>query len=226
MMRKFLLPLLSAGLLMSFAGTAAAQSDVASTKHNLSTTANTTNGTFYLTTGTDEVCVFCHTPHAGASGGVVLWNRVLPTGSYTLYTSDTLDNLPGQPENVSLACLSCHDGTVGFDQLVNFPGSGAGSRGTTGWVFNGGDTNITGIALVGQDLTNDHPISMNLDPGNDGGLRLASLVTAAGVPLFTGTQGSTQVECASCHNPHEATLPTFYRIDNAASALCTTCHIK
>jgi len=29
-----------------------------------------------------------------------------------------------QPQGVSLACLSCHDGTIGIDSLINAPGSG------------------------------------------------------------------------------------------------------
>lgn len=224
MMRKLLLPFVSAGLLMGLVGTAMAQSDVANTKHNLSTGAPGTN-TLHLTTGTNEVCVFCHTPHNGATGSVVLWNRTLPTASYTMYSSDTLDNLPAAtPQGVSLACLSCHDGTVGFDQLVNFPGSGAGSN--AGWVWNGGNNDIVGsFAELGTDLSNDHPISMELDPTNDPGLRTAASVTAAGVPLYN-VGGTNMVECGSCHNPHEATLPTFYRIANTNSDLCTTCHIK
>jgi predicted CXXCH cytochrome family protein len=36
-----------------------------------------------------------------------------------------------------------------------------------------------------------------------------------------------QVECATCHNPHDqTTFGKFLRFDNAASALCTTCHNK
>ena len=40
------------------------------------------------------------------------------------------------------------------------------------------------------------------------------------------------VECASCHRPHEDSLESgmphdpYLRIDNARSALCTTCHLQ
>ena len=34
------------------------------------------------------------------------------------------------------------------------------------------------------------------------------------------------VECASCHDPHSTTNPTFLRVSNAGSGLCLTCHTK
>ena len=34
------------------------------------------------------------------------------------------------------------------------------------------------------------------------------------------------VECASCHDPHSATYPTFLRMLNNGSAVCLSCHIK
>ncbi len=84
----------------------------------------------------EEVCIFCHTPHGGRSnvGGVEgvapLWNRRLSNPmSYTPYNSQHFDaqdlmGTPGRPKGVSLACLSCHDGAVAFDALINSSGSG------------------------------------------------------------------------------------------------------
>ncbi|TKB48343.1 hypothetical protein FCL40_13115 [Ferrimonas sediminicola] len=34
------------------------------------------------------------------------------------------------------------------------------------------------------------------------------------------------VECASCHDPHQANTATFLRIDNTGSAVCLACHKK
>src|SRR3972149_6300104 len=102
--------------------------NVRMTKHNLS--ANTNIGA----TGTTEVCIFCHTPHGGdttvGGGSAPLWNRTVPTsGSYSqVYTSPNFDAIDsdtankGKPKGVSLACLSCHDGTIAFDALANFGG--------------------------------------------------------------------------------------------------------
>ncbi|MBI1821033.1 MAG: hypothetical protein HYR79_04915 [Nitrospirae bacterium] len=109
-----------------------ASEDIAHTKHNLAANPDilaSSNGTINLN---GDICVFCHTPHGGrtdvAGGGAPLWNRRLPVaGAYTPYTSPNFDaagSNPGQPKGVSLACLSCHDGTIAFDSLINAPGSG------------------------------------------------------------------------------------------------------
>ncbi|HTN44241.1 MAG TPA: hypothetical protein VMN77_10650 [Nitrospiria bacterium] len=114
------------------AGPRAAE-DVRNTLHNLSTSnimaGININGT---ATSTAEVCVFCHTPHGanpntiGTPGAPPLWNRTVgASGSYTIYTSPNFDGTnSGQPQGVSLACLSCHDGTIALDSLINMPGSG------------------------------------------------------------------------------------------------------
>lgn len=75
-----------------------------------------------------EVCVYCHTPH-GANSNVKapLWNRNIPTTTYTTY--DTLGRVTvnqsyNQPGGASLACLSCHDGQQAVDAIMNMPGSG------------------------------------------------------------------------------------------------------
>lgn len=101
--------------------------NIRETKHNLA--ANTD----ILAAGTTEVCVFCHTPHGGrtdvAGGGAPLWNRALPPANqFNTYDSPNFDNNLGAetagPKGVSLACLSCHDGTIALDALINAPGSG------------------------------------------------------------------------------------------------------
>jgi len=102
--------------------------DVRNTKHNFFLNQDVA----YTADQTTEVCVFCHTPHGGqpssSVNSVPLWNRALPDGAgYTMYDSPNFDGKPsqtGQPIGVSLACLSCHDGTIGIDSLINAPGSG------------------------------------------------------------------------------------------------------
>lgn len=120
---------------------------------------------------TNEICIYCHTPHQAdtslSTAGVPIWNRFLSGASYTMYSSPTYDasqDTGDQPTGVSKACLSCHDGTVGINQLVNNKGSGLGSN-----PVNGSDTKIGGstansgdaVPSLGTNLTNDHPISMN-----------------------------------------------------------------
>ncbi len=75
-----------------------------------------------------EVCVYCHTPH-GANKHIdaPLWNRTFNNNTYTTYLalgSSSVDGTIGQPGASSLMCLSCHDGTLPVDSVINMPGSG------------------------------------------------------------------------------------------------------
>ena len=138
--------------------------EVANTKHNLGTTGTGPN-TF---SGTAAICVFCHTPHGGdSSASVPLWNKSLSTGTYVTYDSLGTSSLEGATApvgSVSIACLSCHDGTQAMDTVLNEPGSGAvvPSYGAGTWT---GNSTPQGIALIGEDLTNDHPIGIQYGGG-------------------------------------------------------------
>jgi len=141
------------------AGPRAAE-DIKNTLHNLSTSniINITAGAPVNigpgTSQTAEVCVFCHTPHGAnllAPGATPLWNRTVPNGStvYVIYGSPNFDGTnSGQPQGVSLACLSCHDGTIALDSLINMPGSG-GFR-PANLTPPGGTTNLIGVAAGSQ----------------------------------------------------------------------------
>jgi len=179
-------------------GTLVPAENVQKTLHNLGdSVAGFDNPNFTPgTASTTEVCVFCHTPHGSnpsAPGAAPIWNRTIPAGPYTIYTSPNFDGTnSGQPQGVSLACLSCHDGTVAVDALINMPGSGgfktytpasAQLLGATGLIAAGGtmvgvDRTDTGpnygtILTGGQpfpnlttNLSDDHPISMEI-PATD-----------------------------------------------------------
>src|SRR3990172_6139936 len=227
-----------------------AAEDVRNSKHNLSTNPN------ILATGTTEVCVFCHTPHGGdttvGGGAAPIWNRSLSTATYTqVYTSpnfDAVGTTPGTPKGVSVACLSCHDGTVAFDSLFNFGGSG--STDTINFTgpyvdadnsFKETDRSAGGPSPypnLGTNLSNDHPISMEIPCGLGGDPQFTeicgnlnpSLLTANKVsPIYRGDVSTlptdkrdqlrayptvpekAYIECASCHNPHENTSTRFLR---------------
>jgi predicted CXXCH cytochrome family protein len=204
---------------------------VKDTKHNLGTSTGNP-GTIKLTAGTDEVCVFCHTPHFAATTTATtapLWNRTLPATNYTMYTSSTLDMTPATGTTiagVSLACLSCHDGAVAFDTMLNAPGTGLTKP--AGWT---GGVALTGAATnIGTDLKNDHPVSIIYDVTKDpkftaittAGTKKTIVAGSITLPLF-----DTKVECASCHDVHGGTASTpFLRASNTGSALCLTCHVK
>jgi len=193
-----------------FSSGAYSQSVVGS-KHDLSS----------INTSTTEVCVFCHTPHQAVVGQQPLWNRAITAATFTVYSSDTMDAIPGQPLGTSKLCLGCHDGTLAVDAVSNPPNTGTFVQGTTLMgAINGG------AADVGNDLSNDHPISIEYALNDAAGFNPASGTPAfVGVlPLFGG--GNDQVECASCHDVHVDTNVPFLRMANTNSQLCTTCHVK
>ena len=161
--------LAATGLL--FAAVSNAQTGITATKHNLSTTAGNP-GTNKVTTGTDQICVFCHTPHgSNTNASVPLWNKGIPTSAvYQSYATLNTSSLNGEVlavGSVSMACLSCHDGTQAMDNMMNAPGAG-GYTGTgaspAAWVWTGTNQSagvITGaITNIGADLKNDHPIGI------------------------------------------------------------------
>lgn len=134
-------------------------------KHDL----GTGGASQYLATGgTGEICVFCHTPHgADTAGGAPLWNKSLPAaGSYTRYSSLNMSTIEGTETtvgSVSLACLSCHDGSQAMDVMINAPGTdGYDADGAS---FNSLAVMAAGIANLGVDISNDHPISIQYAGG-------------------------------------------------------------
>lgn len=161
---------------------------ISNTRHNLGVNATAASKN-KLTVGTDEICVFCHTPHGASSTTAAppLWNKNLQTvaATYTTYASlgsVTIDapQILSPVGSVSVACLSCHDGTQAMDNLINAPGSGGGditgggplglsytwssAVGTTADADGKLTANIAGggtsVTKLGTDLTNDHPIGL------------------------------------------------------------------
>lgn len=184
------------------------------------------------TTNVNRVCVFCHTPHQATAANAQdpLWNHTLSgTASYGVYASATLDATPtdiggavaGSAPTSNL-CMSCHDGTISVASLYNDPNEVVSVTVTDGGNVVGGF--ITGNPNIGTDLTDDHPINFTYDTGlagTDGGL-----VDPAGSPAVQALLIGGTVQCSSCHDPHDNTFPPFMSVDNAQSALCTTCHQK
>lgn len=165
-------------LLTMGVGVLPAQAGIAATKHNLSP--SSTAGNNKVTSGTDEICVFCHTPHAAdTTAPVPLWNKLLNTSSastYTTYATLNSSSIDGEilpVGSISLACLSCHDGTQAMDNLINAPGSGGydvTGGGATGLGYTWAGARVDGdgklinasnsLAMLGTDLSNDHPIGI------------------------------------------------------------------
>lgn len=226
-----------------------------------------------------EICVYCHTPH-GASGQIAapLWNRTINFSTYMVYDKPRTLNQPiSQPGPNSLTCLSCHDGTIAIDSIINMPGSGgfnpaqavsmdvsflnswnspAAVHATLGFTP-GSDQQCTychsqgggaqgfpfEIFVIGEDLTNDHPIGVlypesfapevdfyepSLIYTNRSGAVMKVFDTNGNrfpdtdeVRLYNSGEGA-EVECASCHDPHGVASgdagskfnPSFLRVNN------------
>lgn len=194
-----------------------------------------------------QVCIYCHTPHHADPSQGPLWNRTAYVTSYQTYVSDNVT--AGQPGKASLICLSCHDGTISVDAVLNMPGSGLqwewynpGSEGIPAadsfmrkqLLFHGDSScytchqpgGPTGVdlsaSLITTDLRDDHPVGFTYPVGKPGlATPPANGVFPNGVRLING-----KVECLSCHQPHDPANRPFLVTSNAGSALCLTCHLK
>ncbi len=201
-------PLILFSSVFVFPRTVPAES-VLNSKHDLSLTAP---GPIKATTES-EVCLFCHTPHRG-TGETPLWNHKLSAATYAPYDSTTMKATVGQPTGSSKLCLSCHDGTIALG-MVN-------SR-TTPIAMSGGTATMpSGRSNLGTDLSDDHPISFTYD---------SALASANGQLKQPGTltgkirvDHNSEMQCTSCHDPHNNQWGKFLVENNVGSALCVTCH--
>lgn len=198
------------GLLFAWLVPSSSSAGIRDTKHNLSAYGP---GTIRAEEET-RICIFCHTPHHASQTAGVLWNRDDPTVTYIPYQSSTLRATVGQPTGASKLCLSCHDGTIALGELLSEPDE-------VGFV--GGVRFLPpGASLIGTDLSNDHPISFHYD------LSLVAENPELADPLtLTGSvrlDAFGQLQCTSCHDPHDEAFGKFLVAPLQGSALCTTCH--
>lgn len=193
--------------------------------------------------GTDQICVFCHTPHS-AVPDTPLWGRLDPNtmGSFPLYgpaleikkdparTGYNTANLE-YPSGASRMCLSCHDGATAIGIL----------RGGQTIAMPSGSEFITKTDAI-IDLSKAHPISFNynadvilnvLNPAKPGQYQLPP----DGDGIETPLDGAGQMQCTTCHDPHEDTraetgvesLP-FWRNKVVIGTtlyddVCNSCHV-
>ena len=207
--------------------------NVSNTKHNLSMSAPVIAN--FWSTDEDQVCVFCHTPH-NASVAVPLWNQYTTTGTFTVYSSATLEYTPaGLPEtSMSRLCLSCHEGTVAMNTLAN-PGSTGANP-----IMGGGGDQLKDIYSAGEgpylssDLTNMHPVGFDYTDSQtpaDPDIYNFANPEGLGLKFVDGGLGEKFLECATCHDPHvdstaDPEYDYFLRIPNTSSAMCLACHDK
>lgn len=165
-----------------------------------------------------EVCKVCHTPHNAtlALNTKPLWNHQITSATFNIYQSSTMQGQPEQPRGSSKLCLSCHDGTVAID---SFGG-------------NSGSHILSGAAMLGTDLRDDHPISVSWSHP-DRNHWTPSCVSCHESLTGTSTWGPVfpdgYVECISCHEIHKnptGSHPKLLRFSNDGSQFCQMCHAK
>lgn len=205
---------IACAIVLSLVSVGTAGGQIASTAHDFSGRAWNPRG---------EVCLVCHFPHNTVQvANAPLWNHdTTAVADFTPYSSATLTALDvAQPAGISKLCLSCHDGTVALNAF-----------GGNTWA--GADSFMVGAALVGTDLSNDHPVSFTFNTAlatADGGLNNPStqLIPGGGAGQTIAAEWlfADELECGSCHDVHDNTVPPFLRTSNAGSALCLTCHSK
>lgn len=189
-----------------------AYADIATTKHNLSTSGP---GPIKSTTES-EICVYCHTPHKARTTTGLLWNRDDSTATYTQYQSSSLDATVGQPTGASKMCLSCHDGTIALGELV--------SR-QTEIPFAGGIRFLPdGDTKLGTDLSDDHPVSFVYDESL--AIQNGELASPSTLTNTVRLDKLSELQCTACHDPHDDSLGKFLVRPNNFSELCVTCHTR
>ena len=164
--------------------------------------------------GEQEICIFCHTPH-NSTAIQPLWNRTLPVSQYQVYSSNSLKAKPGQPTGSSKLCLSCHDGTIAIGSVY--------SRNQPILMAGGVTTIPPGKANLGTDLRDDHPISFRYDTELVG--KNSKLRNPLALPQSIHLDKNQELQCTSCHDPHNDSRGKFLVLDNTTSALCSSCHV-
>ena len=187
-------------------GVALAFGGIQGSRHDFSTEAWNNEG---------EICRPCHTPH-NAQPQIPLWNHETTVAAFMLYSSPTLEGTPEQPREGSKSCLSCHDGSVAVDSYGG----------------NTGDNYLGGTALIGTDLSDDHPISILWPENHWNTLDFAMCLNChnnrpppsfvSELPFFDG-----YVECATCHDAHNGSdYEKLLRLPLQNSEICLYCHGK
>jgi predicted CXXCH cytochrome family protein len=112
-------------------------------KHNLTPTG----------ANTGEICAFCHTPQGSESNiESPQWNpSTPPLSSYRAFSTmgSATDEASG---SISMACLSCHDGTQAPNIIINTPANKL-------------DVPNGETVYIGRDLKNHHPVGMQYGGG-------------------------------------------------------------
>jgi len=155
-----------------------------------------------------SACSFCHTPH-GALAGTPLWSHKLSSAVYNIYQSSSLQANIGQPTGSSKLCLSCHDGTVALTESIRDGSSG-------------GAYIAPGAANIGTDLSDDHPISFVYSTALS--TEDIQIRPPSALPEQLKLDKLSELQCTTCHDPHDNRNGNFLVTSNRLSGMCVACH--
>jgi len=222
-------------------------------RHNMSNWATHGGVQAAMTDGTDQICIFCHTPHAAEPVDGPLWNRTQPIGSFFLYggtlvISETYSGSPAgsqdraqygpsygdSPNGASRLCMSCHDGVTAIGVGLLREGGDIAMDGTN--LDDGSLLDSLGSVI---DLSTSHPISFIYSASV-----LSDIITARGAGTYqlpttsvnTPLDSQSRMQCTTCHDPHYDTsltngsLPPFWHQTTTVwldpyTDVCSNCHI-
>ena len=226
-------------LAMAWVVPCATQADVDSTVHNL-----LSDPTQPVPEESREVCAFCHFPQGTADAAQAPgWSRngngngqAAAFATYpTLGISSPMAESTNAVGSVSLACLSCHDGThaqnVGIGMRGDYSHPIGIPYGHGAFVREPGlaSTDITFLARNVEDIAfkrpevdfiNQVPVWW-VDTG-EYGRQKSDIQLYSRIDEFSGSE-TPFIECSTCHDPHSQ-AKMFLRIQNDRSRLCTACH--
>lgn len=240
--------LLRATLALLFPSTLAMAGGIANSAHDWTTESwNIQN---------KDVCGPCHMAHSSSSDQAIpLWShQSTDPGRFTkLFTSPTVISAGitiRPPDGSSKACLSCHDGTLAYNQIGGTVPSGSTPQFVRGDYVKGGN----------GDLSGDHPISFSYVDASfklgTNSLKAPTDVLGTTLPVNNNLRNQTvsqafltsggDMQCDSCHDVHRQRgdsglssdkplnttghnpLLVVYGVgaDGLGSALCRSCHNK
>jgi hypothetical protein len=181
--------------------------------HNMSSTGS--SSVQALPGETDQICIFCHTPHNSSDRGA-LWNRPditspLGGGNFPLYgrlTEIIIDDITEAkygggneyPNGSTRLCLSCHDGVTAVGAVISAWGGPIADS-------------IGPMTTMIIDLSTSHPVSFTYDAA----VLLPALNAKATVtanryqlPAVGILDDQSRMQCTACHDPHVDTNDGSY----------------
>jgi predicted CXXCH cytochrome family protein len=188
-------------------------------------------------------CQVCHIPHGAAAYSAAngpLWNHAVATNATSQYI--TYDQAGSATFNAlglgsltlgsSVACLSCHDGSIAVNQSygsTKFNGNNGVATNVPSWAIKTYNPATGGFTAGGTYLTRMHPIGVVYSSAAAADPDLNPVASLPYSRMLRPPNGT--VECSSCHDIHRtigasATATDLLIVDVNNAQLCLTCHNK